>query len=58
MIDAVHATSETHDDVVIAVHLAHGTLRALERPEGMIDGTVGRIISRRRNCNRNRRGST
>jgi len=55
MIDAVYATSEPHNDVVIAVQIAHRTLGALKRSEGMIDGTVGGIISRGRDCNRNRR---
>jgi hypothetical protein len=57
MIDAVYAASEKYDDVVIAVHFAHGALRAFERAKGVIGSTVRRIISRGRDCNCNRRGT-
>jgi hypothetical protein len=45
VIDAVCATSEPHNDVVIAVELAHRTLCALERSKGMIDSAAGSVIS-------------
>ena len=56
-IDAVYATSKPHDDIVIAVYLAHRLLCALERPEGMIGSAVGGVVSRGRDCDRNRLGT-
>jgi hypothetical protein len=45
MIDAVCAASEFHDNVLIAVYLAHSALRSIERSERMIDRAVSGIIS-------------
>jgi hypothetical protein len=57
MINAVDTPSELHNHVVIAIHFANCALCAFKRSEGVIDGTIGSIISRWRNCDRNCRGS-